>query len=281
MTPPTVSSSGDQPPKSPQVLAVFAPGSLAGRRAVVTGGGSGIGQASALLLAEMGAEVVVIGRRAEALAETVSLGASSGSDSRIHAAAADIREPDQVEQAISTALELLGGIDILVNNAGGQFVSAAEDISPKGFRAVTRLNLDATWHITTEVARRAMLPQGYGKIISITMTPHRGMPGMSHSSAARAAVESLTRTWATEWGPRGVRAVAVAPGIVHTSAWGRYGLDPDVVSTAIPLRRLQTADEVASVVGFLASPAGDYITGTVITADGGFDVSPAGSAFGG
>jgi citronellol/citronellal dehydrogenase len=153
-------------------------------------------------------------------------------------------------------------------------------VSYKGFRAVTRLNLDATWYVTTQVAARSMIPSGYGKVLSVTMSPRRGMPGMAHSSAARAAVESLTRTLAVEWGRHGVRVVAVAPGIVHTEAWDRYGLDPAQVSTVIPAGRLESADEVAAVLAFLASPAGDYVTGTTIVVDGGLDVSGPGSAFG-
>ncbi len=90
-----------------------------------------------------------------------------------------------------------------MNNAGGQFISAAEQITPKGFRAVMRLNLDATWYMTTQVASLSMLANGYGKVACITMTPSRGMPGMTHSSASRAAVESLVRTWAAEWASRG------------------------------------------------------------------------------
>lgn len=103
---------------------------------------------------------------------------------------------------------------------------------------------------------------------------------MAHSSAARAGVESLTRTLAVEWGRYGIRLTAVAPGIVHTAAWERYGLDPAQVSTVVPLGRLQAAEEVAALVAFLASPGGDYISGATLVADGGLDVSGPGSAFG-
>jgi citronellol/citronellal dehydrogenase len=166
-------------------------------------------------------------------------------------------------------------IDLLVNNAGGQFVSRAEDISYNGFRAVERLNLDATFYVSTQVAKRSMLPAGYGKIASVTMTltPHRGIVGMSHSSAARAGVESLTATWAQEWSSRGVRTIAVAPGIVHTEAWERYGLDPEQVAQVIPAKRLQSVDDVAAVIGFWMSPAGDYITGITLVADGGMNLA--------
>lgn len=242
---------------------------LTGRVALLTGGGSGIGRATALLLADRGARVYVVGRRQQALDDTVALDPSG----RILARAADIREPEQVDGVIDGVLGEVEGIDILVNNAGGQFVSPAENITHKGFRAVTRLNLDATWYLTTEVARRSMLDRGYGKVICITMTPRRGMPGMSHSSAARAAVESLVRTWAVEWGRRGVRAVAVAPGIVHTEVIAKYGLDPEAMSSVVPLGRLQRPEEVAELIAFLAAPTGDYVTGTTMVMDGGLDVS--------
>lgn len=242
--------------------------SLAGRTALVTGGGTGIGRACALLLAERGAKVFVLGRTQETLEGTKAL-APAGS---VETIVADVRESDQVDAAVNLILER-GSLDVLVNNAGGQFISAAEQITPKGFRAVMRLNLDATWYLTTQAAARWMLPNGYGKVVCITMTPSRGMPGMTHSSASRAAVESLVRTWAAEWASRGVRAVAVAPGIVHTEAMERYGIDPAQVSTVVPAGRLQTPEEVAELVAFVASPAGDYITGTTLVADGGLNVS--------
>jgi len=262
-------------PSSPDAVSLFAVDAFAGRRALVTGGGTGIGRATALLLARSGAEVVVVGRRPDPLDETVALAAGSTGSVRAHAA--DIRDPEQVDALLDAVLADLGGLDLLVNNAGGQFVAAAEQVSLNGFRAVTALNLEAIWYLTTRVAARALIPQGSGVVVSVTMTPHRGMPGMAHSSAARSAVESLMRTFAVEWGRHGVRCVAVAPGIVHTEAWERYGLDPAAVSTVIPLGRLQTADEVACAIAFVCSPAGAYITGTTLTVDGGLDVSGPGA----
>lgn len=245
------------------------PSGLDGKVAIVTGGGSGIGRSIALMLADRGCHAYILGRRQQALEETVALAVQG----KVTAIVADIREPEQVDAALDGILDAEPSIEILVNNAGGQFVSPAESISHKGFRAVTRLNLDATWYLTTQVASRSMLSNGYGKVVCITMTPRRGMPGMSHSSASRAAVESLVRTWAAEWGRRGVRAVAIAPGIVHTEAIEKYGLDPATMSSVIPLGRLQRPDEIAELVCFLAGPTGDYITGTTIVMDGGLDVS--------
>ncbi len=260
------------------VLDVLSPGALAGRSALVTGGGSGIGRATALLLARLGAQVAVVGRRPEPLAETANLATDLGASHRILTSSCDIREPDDVDAMLDAVLAAQGHVDVLVNNAGGQFVTPAESLSYNGFRAVQRLNLDATWYATTQVATRSMIPDGYGKVLSVTMTPRRGMPGMAHSSAARAAVESLTRTLAVEWGRFGIRLVAVAPGIVHTPAWERYGLDAAQVAQVVPVGRLQAAEEVAAMLAFLASPAGDYVTGTTIVVDGGLDVSGPGPA---
>ena len=261
------------PPRRPDALDSLAPGSLAGRTALVTGGGTGIGRATAELLARLGARVAVTGRREEPLAEAVAAIEAAGGAASAYPC--DIREPENVDALIDAVLGNMERIDLLVNNAGGQFVSRAEDISYNGFRAVERLNLDATWYVSTQVAKRSMLPAGYGKIASVTMTltPHRGIVGMSHSSAARAGVERLTATWAQEWSSRGVRTIAVAPGIVHTEAWERYGLDPEQVAQVIPAQRLQSVDDIAAVIGFWMSPAGDYITGITLVADGGMNLA--------
>lgn len=254
---------------------VLAPGCLAGRAVWVSGAGSGIGRATAVALGSLGAGVFCVGRRPEPLEETVATIVAGGGSAWSHAT--DVRDADQVESAIDTAIAEAGTLHAVVNNAGGQFVAPAETVTENGFRAVTRLNLDAVWRVTTRIAARCLIPQEYGKVVSITMTPRRGMPGMAHSSAARSGVESLTATWAQEWGRYGIRTAAVAPGIVHTEAWeSKYGLDPAAVSKVIPLLRLQRPDEIAALIGFLISPAGDYITGQTIVADGGWDlVGPA------
>jgi len=249
---------------------IFQAGLLDGQVAVVSGGGSGLGRAAALELAALGARVVVCGRREEPLEETVSL----AEDGRIAAHACDIRAEDQVDALVDRVLADHGGIDLLVNNAGGQFLSPAEDISPKGFRTVIRLNVEGTWLMTHAAATRAMIPAGRGgKIVNVTLSPHHGLPGMAHSSAARAAVENLTRVLSIEWARFGIRLTAVAPGPMATETM-RTKYPQAVVDSAawtVPLGRLGTEEEFAWLVAYLASPAGDHLSGTVLTLDGARD----------
>jgi citronellol/citronellal dehydrogenase len=188
---------------------IFQPGLLDGQVAIVSGGGSGLGRATALELATLGARVVVCGRRQEPLDETARLADGGG----VEACSCDIREEDEVGQLVDGVMERHGRIDVLVNNAGGQYMSPAEDITPKGFRTVIRLNVEGTWLMTHAVATRAMIPDARGgKILNVTLSPHHGLPGMAHSSAARAAVENLTRVLSIEWARFGIRLVALAAG---------------------------------------------------------------------
>jgi citronellol/citronellal dehydrogenase len=249
---------------------IFQPGLLDGQVAVVSGGGSGLGRAAALELASLGARVVVCGRRQEPLDETVELGPGGS----IEAHACDIREEDQVEALVEGVCERNGGIDLLLNNAGGQYLAPAEDITPKGFRTVIRLNVEGTWLMTHTVATRAMIPgEKGGKIVNVTLSPHHGLPGMAHSSAARAAVENLTRVLSIEWARFGIRLTAVAPGPMATETM-RTKYPQAVVDSAawtVPLGRLGTEEEFAWLIAYLASPAGDYLSGTVLTLDGARD----------
>ena len=250
--------------------AIFRPDLLAGRVAVVSGGGSGFGRAMALEMAACGAQVAICGRRAEPLDETAAMAAAG----RIGAYVCDIREEDQVSALVDGVLADHGQIDVLVNNAGGQYMSPAEAITPKGFRTVIRLNVEGTWLMTHAVATRAMIPQSRGgRIINVTLSPHTGLAGMAHSSAARAAVENLTRVLAIEWARYGIRLNALAAGHFDTDTF-RTKYPRQVVEGAaatIPQQRLGRSEEMAWMAAYLASDAGDYVSGSVITVDGGRD----------
>jgi citronellol/citronellal dehydrogenase len=250
---------------------IFAPDLLAGQVCVVSGAGSGLGRATALELGRLGATVVGCGRRDEPLAETVAAVEELGGVAE--ADAMDIRDEEAVEALFDGVLERHGRLDLLVNNAGGQFLSPAEAISPKGFRTVIELNVTGTWLMTHAAATKAFIPQGGGKVVSVTLSPHNGMPGMVHSGAARAAVENMMRTLSVEWSRFGVRLVAIAPGQFDTETLRtKYPREVvEAVPATVPLGRLGTEDEIAWLVAYLASPAGDFYSGTVITIDGARD----------
>src|SRR4051812_29035605 len=186
---------------------IFRPGLLDGQVVLVTGGGSGLGRATALELTALGARVVAAGRRLEPLEETAAM----CDPGLCEAVECDIREEDQVHALVDGVLEQHGKVDLLVNNAGGQYMTPAEDITAKGFRTVMRLNVEGTWLMSHAVATRAMIPEARGgKIVNVTLSPHHGLPGMAHSSAARAAVENLTRVLSIEWARFNIRLTALA-----------------------------------------------------------------------
>ena len=250
---------------------IFAPGLLEGQICVVSGAGTGIGRAAALELTALGATVVGCGRREEPLREMVDQVTERGGKAELEQA--DIRDEEAVDRLMDAVLERHGRIDLLVNNAGGQFLSPAEAISPKGFRTVIELNVQGTWQMTHAAATKAFIPQKAGKVVSITVSPHMGFPGMVHTGAARAAVENMMRTLSVEWARFGIRTVAVAVGQFDTETLRtKYPKAVvDSVASTVPLGRLGTEDEMAWLIAYLASPAGDFYSGTVITIDGARD----------
>src|SRR5215211_3110756 len=237
---------------------------LDGRAVLVTGGGTGLGRAAAAELRRCGAEVVICGRRADVLAATAA-------ELGLHHVSGDVREEDDAERIVAFALERHGRLDALVNNAGGQYFTPAEAIEPKGWRAVTRLNVGATQRMSRIATARAFGANG-GTIVNVTLSPHHGLAGMTHSSAARAAVEGYTRALAEEWADRGISVIAVAAGHFDTASLRKY---PEPVWSAaartVPLQRLGREAEHAWLVALCCTPLGAALSGSVVTLDGARD----------
>src|SRR5215218_4058703 len=256
---------------APEASRIFAPGLLEGQVCVVSGAGTGLGRATTLELVRLGATVLGCGRRAEPLERLAT--DADGLAGAVETEAMDIRDEEAVEALFDGVLERHGRLDTLVNNAGGQFLSPAEAITPKGFRTVIELNVVGTWLMTHAAATKAFIPQGRGKVLSVTLSPHNGMPGMVHSGAARAAVENMMRTLSIEWARFGIRLCALAAGQFDTETLRtKYPAEVvEAVPGTVPLGRLGTEEEWAWLVAYLASPAGDFFSGTTITMDGARD----------
>lgn len=249
---------------------VFQPELFSGQNALVTGGGSGIGLRIARELVQLGARVVLAGRNEQKLQTAL---ASFGEHAdQVRTVACDILDESSVEQCVSRCVAELGPIHLLVNNAGGQFPSKAEDIKPKGWRAVVETNLTGPFLVSREVFLQSMGKHG-GSIVNILMNMRNGFPLMAHSGAARAGAANLTRTLAVEWGRHGVRVNAVAPGIIATSGLDTYAPEFRKVAVAAAANnqatRLGTEAETAAAVLFLLCEAAAFITGQVLYVDGG------------
>jgi NAD(P)-dependent dehydrogenase (short-subunit alcohol dehydrogenase family) len=249
---------------------IFRDDLLAGRVALVTGGGTGIGAQISRELANLGATVVIASRKAKNI-EPAAAHLDAECAGRVFPVVLDIRNREQVTEVCQGIVEEHGSLDILVNNGGGQFLAPAEAITPNGFDAVVGTNLTGTWNVIRGASDAWMLKHG-GRIVNITMLWERGFPGMAHSVAARNGVHAITRTLAVEWAGRGIRINSVAPGYVASSGLKRYPKHLGVlerIQQVVPLKRLARREEVAWLVAYLVGPAGEYITGQVWNVDGG------------
>jgi NAD(P)-dependent dehydrogenase (short-subunit alcohol dehydrogenase family) len=238
--------------------------------ALVTGGGSGLGRAMALELGRLGAKVAVLGRRREPLDETVAALSGEG-----FAVQADVRDPEAVAAAFDEAEEALGPLTTLVNNAAGNFIVRAEDLSPNGWRAVVGIVLDGTFFCSRELGGRVSGRGGdNAQIVNLVASyAWTGGPGTVHSAAAKAGVINLTRTLAVEWAQHGIRVNAIAPGPIDTEEtrtrlWPTEELREQLLRR-IPLGRFGREDEVAHACAYLVSDFAGYVTGDVLTLDGG------------
>jgi NAD(P)-dependent dehydrogenase (short-subunit alcohol dehydrogenase family) len=248
---------------------VFRDDLLKGKTLLVTGGGSGIGKATAFLAARLGANVAICGRNPEKLeAARAAIAEATGAD--IFAAAMTIRDPDAVEAMIDDVHAHFGAIDTIVNNAGGQFPQDAIDFSRKGWLAVIDTNLNGTWWIMQEAARRWRDKGAAGNIVNIVANVERGMPQAAHTCAARAGVIYLSKTLATEWAPFNIRVNCIAPGVIETEGFGVYPEEAlQRFHHANPMKMRGDAWDVAEAIAYLASPAARFINGDLIVIDGG------------
>jgi len=246
----------------------FRDGLFAGQVALVSGSGRGIGKAIAFQLARLGAKIALCGRDAARLAAAADRLIALGAD--VLAQPMSIRDPDAVARLYDAVWEKFGTLDLVVNNAGGQFPQAAIDFSPKGWNAVIDTNLNGTWYMMQHAARRWRDAKRGGAIVNIVAVVGRGMPGVAHTCAARAGVIALSKTVAIEWAPLGIRINCVAPGAIMTEGMEVY---PEEARRDLPktnlMKRFGDVRDIADAVCYLAGPSGAFMTGEVVTVDGG------------
>ena len=244
---------------------VFADGLLDGQVAVVTGGGTNLGKAAAAELVRCGASVLIAGRREEVLA-------GAAEEIGCEYVVGDVRDRDQAQRIVQTALDRHGRLDFLLNNAGGQYFVPAEGITDKGWNAVQRLNVDGTLTMSESAYELAMKPAARGMIVNVTVSPHQGFPAMAHTGAARAAVEALTNELAAAWAADGVSVVAAAIGRFDTESLRKYPAELwRSAAATVPLQRLGDVAEYGWLIALLASPLGSAFSGSVVTLDGALD----------
>jgi NAD(P)-dependent dehydrogenase (short-subunit alcohol dehydrogenase family) len=257
---------------------------LEGQTAIITGGGTGIGLAIADALGRAGANLVIASRNPDNLAAGEATLKAAGY--RVTTATVDVRVPDQVDAMVARAVEVFGGVDILINNAAGNFIARAEDLSPNGWNAVIGIVLNGSFYCSRAVGRHLIARKSGGSIVSILANyVWTGSAGTIHSAAAKAGVMSMTQTLATEWAAHGIRVNAVAPGPIESpGAAKQLWSSPEAVqriTDMVPLKRWGKPEEIANAVAFLVSPYAGYITGDILTIDGGawlgrgtFDFTP-------
>jgi 2,4-dienoyl-CoA reductase [(3E)-enoyl-CoA-producing], peroxisomal len=262
---------------------IFRDDLLAGQVGIITGGATGIGLGISSTLAQLGMHVVLASRKPEHLQPAVDGIIAAGG--KASAAQVDVRDQERVQAMAKEVHGEFGRIDLLVNNAAGNFYAPSETLSANAWKSVLEIDLFGTFYCTQAVFPY-MKAAGGGRVVSTSMTLHyRGWPLMAHATAAKAGVDALTRTLAMEWADHGIRINAIAPGPIPTEGVRKAFTPPpgapvpDMFSVdkamdafakgAIPLKRWGTPEDIGQMVAYLASPAGDWITGAIFVIDGG------------
>jgi 2,4-dienoyl-CoA reductase [(3E)-enoyl-CoA-producing], peroxisomal len=248
---------------------------LRGKTAFVTGGASGIGRGIVNRLARAGADVVIASRRV-ALCREAAAEVSHAYGVRAEGLELNVRDSGAVNAAFEQAHAMMGKLDILVNNAAGNFYYPSQQLSDNQWKAVVEIDLFGTFYCSRAVF--PYLKESGGLIVSISMTlHHHGWVGMAPACAAKGGIDALTRTFALEWGRFGIRANAIAPGPIMTEGVKKafaLGGDFEEHKDSIPLGRAGEPEEVGDLVVYMASPAASWMTGAIVTLDGGESLSP-------
>jgi len=262
---------------------VFRDGLLDGQVGIITGGATGIGLGISSTLAQLGMHVVLASRKPEHLEPAVAgIIAAGGKASAVQV---DVRDQERVQAMAKEVHDAHGRIDLLVNNAAGNFYAPSETLSANAWKSVIEIDLYGTFYCTQAVFPY-MKAQGGGRVVSTSMTLHyRGWPMMAHATAAKAGIDALTKTLAVEWADHGIRMNVIAPGPIPTEGVRKAFMPPpgapvpdffsvekameSYAKSAIPLKRWGTPEDIGQMVAYLASPAGDWITGSTFVVDGG------------